>query len=200
MIQQQLKQIIRQLESCQYECEAGTLENNVEFQRLRKLAGLSEAKSDDLVIQGVWTKPLVTHTDERGFFREIIRVTDDIFAEGFGQWSHSLMFDGVTKAFHIHWIQTDYFYLPIGVAKVVLHDCRKDSPTFRLTNIFMLGDDQESMVLKIPPGVAHGLKVVNGPAHLFYITSRVYDPQDEGRIPHDDPAIGYDWLKGPEIK
>jgi dTDP-4-dehydrorhamnose 3,5-epimerase len=39
-----------------------------------------------------------------------------------------------------------------------------------------------------------------GPAHLFYITSRVYDPDDEGRIAHDDPRIGYDWAKGPAIK
>lgn len=199
-MQQQLKQIVRQLESCQYQCEAGPLENNTEFQRLRKLAGLSEAKSDDLVIQGVWTKPLVTHTDERGFFREIIRVTDDIFAEGFGQWSHSKMVAGTVKAWHIHFVQTDYFYLPLGVAKVVLHDSRKDSPTFRLINEFILGTEREPVVLKIPPGVAHGLKVISGPAHLFYITSKIYNPEDEGRIPHDDPAIGYDWLKGPEIK
>jgi dTDP-4-dehydrorhamnose 3,5-epimerase len=41
---------------------------------------------------------------------------------------------------------------------------------------------------------------VSGPAHLFYVTSRMYDPADEGRIPHDDPSIGYDWEKGPPIK
>ncbi|MBU0769509.1 MAG: dTDP-4-dehydrorhamnose 3,5-epimerase family protein, partial [Proteobacteria bacterium] len=54
--------------------------------------------------------------------------------------------------------------------------------------------------LRIPPGVAHGCKCISGPANLFYITSDVYDPADEGRIPYDDPAIGYDWLKGPVIK
>ena len=36
--------------------------------------------------------------------------------------------------------------------------------------------------------------------YTFYITSHIYDPGDEGRIPHDDPSIGYDWTKGPEIK
>ena len=36
--------------------------------------------------------------------------------------------------------------------------------------------------------------------NLFYITSTTYDPEDEGRIPHDDPEIGYDWLQGPPIK
>ena len=47
------------------------------------------------MIVGVVLRELKTHTDERGFFRELIRVSDDFFAEGFGQWGHSLMFDGV---------------------------------------------------------------------------------------------------------
>jgi dTDP-4-dehydrorhamnose 3,5-epimerase-like enzyme len=34
----------------------------------------------------------------------------------------------------------------------------------------------------------------------MYVTSHIYNPQDELRISHDDPAIGFDWLKGPEIK
>ena len=59
------------------------------------------------MIDGVMIKELVTHADERGFFREIIRVTDDIFSEGFGQWSQSLVYTGVTKAWHIHRVQTD---------------------------------------------------------------------------------------------
>ncbi len=152
------------------------------------------------IIQGVWAKTLITHSDERGFFREVLRVTDDIFSEGFGQWSHSLGHTGVIKAWHWHRKQVDWWYVPFGVAKAALYDLREESPTFGLTNEFMMGDGYDPMVLKIPPGVAHGLKVIQGPAHLFYITSRVYDPQDEGRIPHDDEGIGYDWMKGPEIK
>jgi len=46
------------------------------------------------VIKGVVIKKLLTHIDDRGFFREIIRVTDEFFVEGFAQWSYSLMFDG----------------------------------------------------------------------------------------------------------
>ena len=65
---------------------------------------------------------------------------------------------------------------------------------------FLMGDHQPAQVLKIPPGIAHGCQVVQGPAHLFYVTSHVYDPKDELRIPHDDPEIGFDWLKGPDIK
>lgn len=41
------------------------------------------------MIEGLVLKALLTNIDERGFFREIIRVADDFFAEGLGQWSHS---------------------------------------------------------------------------------------------------------------
>ena len=151
------------------------------------------------MIEGVALKNLVTHTDERGFFREIIRVTDDFFAEGFGQWSHSLMYAGVVKAWHIHKVQVDWWYVGNGVLKVALHDARSDSPTYRETMEFLMGDNQPARVLRIPPGVAHGCKCLSGPVHLFYVTSNLYNPADEGRIPYDDPTIGYDWLKGTPI-
>jgi dTDP-4-dehydrorhamnose 3,5-epimerase len=152
------------------------------------------------MIADVEIKELVTHLDERGFFREIIRVSDDLFSEGFGQWSHSYMYTGVVKAWHVHNKQVDWWYVAMGTLKVALHDLRPDSPTYGQTDELLMGEHHEAKVVKIPPGVAHGCKVINGPVHLFYITSRTYDPADEGRIPHDDPDIGYDWLAGPPIK
>ena len=151
------------------------------------------------MIEGVVVKDLITHTDERGFFREIIRVSDEFFAEGFGQWSHSLMHPGVIKAWHIHKQQIDWWYVPNGLLKVALHDTRPESPTHRQAMELLMGDNQPAQVLRIPPGVAHGCKCLSGPANLFYVTSRVYNTDDEGRIAHDDPALGYDWLKGPAI-
>lgn len=152
------------------------------------------------MIQGVVIKDLVAHTDEKGFFCEIIRVTDDFFSEGFGQWSHSLMYTGVAKAWHIHKKQVDWWYVTGGVLKVALYDTRPDSSSYKETMEFVMGDNQPARVLRIPPGVAHGCKCISGPANLFYITSNVYDPADEGRIPYDDKAIGYDWTKGSSIK
>jgi dTDP-4-dehydrorhamnose 3,5-epimerase len=152
------------------------------------------------MIDGVAFKQLVTHPDERGFFREIIRVTDAMFGEGFGQLSHSLMHAGVIKAWHVHPTQIDWWYVPIGALKVALHDLREDSPTNGVTTELLLGEVYGAQVLKIPAGVAHGCIALTGPTHLFYVTSKVYDPQEEGRIAHDDPEIGYDWLAGPPIK
>ncbi|BEH11544.1 MULTISPECIES: dTDP-4-dehydrorhamnose 3,5-epimerase family protein [Geobacter] len=152
------------------------------------------------MIDGVVIKDLATHTDERGFFRELIRVTDDFFSEGFGQLSHSLMYQGVAKAWHIHRTQIDWWYVGCGVLKVALSDRRPDSPTFGTTMELFMGENQPARVLRIPPGVAHGCKCISGPASLFYVTSGVYDPAEEGRIPHDDGLIGYNWQKTPSIK
>jgi dTDP-4-dehydrorhamnose 3,5-epimerase len=152
------------------------------------------------IIEGVIVKELTTHPDERGFFRELIHREDDFFREGFGQWSHSLMFDGVIKAWHFHRIQTDWWYVVSGVMRVGLCDRRPDSPTWGMTMDFLVGDLQSPVVVKIPPGVVHGCKTVQGPVHLLYVTSHPYNPDDEIRISYDDPEIDFDWLKGPPIK
>ena len=151
------------------------------------------------MIHGVEIKELVTHTDGRGFFREVIRVSDPIFPEGFGQWSHTTSYQGVAKAWHVHQKQTDWWYVAVGTIKTALYDTRPDSPTHGEILKLLMGEGQPAIVLKIPPGVAHGYRVLNGPAHVFYIVSHEYDSTDEGRIPHDDPEIGYDWTAGPEI-
>ncbi len=132
------------------------------------------------IINGVQIKELATHSDERGFFREIIRVTDGFFDEGFGQWSCSVRSVG-TGEWHIHKIQTDWWYVPIGQIEAYLYDTRVRSETYQIRNKFILND---SRVLKIPPGVAHAFEIISEPMYLFYITSLVYNPDDEGRIPY----------------
>jgi dTDP-4-dehydrorhamnose 3,5-epimerase len=152
------------------------------------------------MIEGVIFKDLVTLSDERGFFREIIRVTDDFFDCEFAQWSHSFMYDGVIKAWHFHRIQTDFFYVSSGVARVGLCDMRPESQSYKKVMDFYMGDYQQPRVVKIPPGVAHGVKVIQGPVNLFYMMSHTYNPEDEIRIAYNDPLIDFDWLKSPPIK
>lgn len=148
------------------------------------------------MIHGVIIKELVTHADERGFFREIIRTTDVFFKEGFGQLSHSLVYPGVIKAWHAHKCQGQWNYVAVGSLKVVLCDLRRDSPTFRERAEFIAGDDQPARVYYFPAGVLHGYKCINGPVHVIYVTSGVYDLADEVRLSHDDSSVGYDWLNG----
>jgi len=153
-------------------------------------------KTDNTVdlINGVVLKQLQRNHDERGFFEELIRVTDEFFQEGFGQLSHSFMINGVIKAWHIHKTQIDWWYAAKGTLKVALFDMREEMPTYKKLNEFTLGENGLNVVLKIPSGVAHGCKAVGG-SELFYATSKIYNTAEEGRIPHDDKAIGYDWLK-----
>jgi dTDP-4-dehydrorhamnose 3,5-epimerase len=151
------------------------------------------------MIDGVELKPLMTHRDERGFFREIARDTEGIVREGWAQVSHSLMHPGVAKAWHLHPTQIDWWYVPVGDLKVALYDTREGSATAgKLLELF-LGEHYSEQLLKIPAGVAHGCRAIGGPAHLIYLTSSVYNPDEEQRLPHDDPAIGYDWTAPPPI-
>ena len=152
------------------------------------------------MIDGVEIKQLVTHPDERGFFREIARSSEEITREGWAQVSHSLMHPGVAKAWHVHKTQIDWWYVPVGDLKVALYDTRDGSATKGELQELFVGEHYEAQLVKIPPGVAHGCRVIGGTAHLIYLTSGTYDPVEEGRLEHDDPSIGYDWTALPPIK
>ena len=76
---------------------------------------------------------------------------------------------------------------------MALADLRLGSPTFGARNTLYLGPMRPWQVL-IPPGVAHGYKIVgNQDALLVYMTDQFYNPRDEGRLPYDDASIHYDW-------
>lgn len=156
-------------------------------------------------IIGVEFKSLLSYGDKRGFFREIIRESDAVFtnASNFSQWSHSKMAKNTVKAWHYHHLQTDWWYIAIGLVQVVLVDNRKDSKTKGVKIEFLLsGESNEGglqVVVKIPPGVLHGCKVLSPQAHLFYITSRIYDPNDEGRIPFNSPLVSHSWGNESEL-
>ena len=145
------------------------------------------------MIKGVILKKLVRHFDERGFFEELIKTTDPFFKEGFGQWSHSFKKKDQIVAWHYHPTQIDWWFVSHGQLKVGLHDLREGSKTKGETNEFILGEGGKNVILKIPAMVAHGFKVLKEPAHLFYITSKIYNPKEEGRIAYNDPKINYEW-------
>ena len=146
------------------------------------------------LIDGVKIKTLVSHHDDRGFLMEILR-NDDNVLEQFGQATISMSHPGVIKAFHYHDRQDDAWFFPSGNAQAVLYDLRKDSPTYKETNVFYPGEKNPLLIL-IPHGVAHGYRVLgNQPATILYFTTESYDAKnpDEFRVPFDDPDIGFDW-------
>lgn len=148
------------------------------------------------MITEVKTKKLIIHQDKRGFFTELIRKSDKFFKGcSFAQLSHSLVKKGVIKAWHWHKKQTDFVYCASGKIKLVLLDLRKNSKSENHLMEIILGEKTDYKVVKIPPRVAHGYKIIKGPAQIIYLMDREYDPQDELRIPQNDLKIGYDWNK-----
>jgi dTDP-4-dehydrorhamnose 3,5-epimerase len=146
------------------------------------------------MIKDVQVKKLIKHIDDRGFFMEVLR-DDDRLLKKFGQYSMSLTYPGVIKAFHYHKLQDDLWFFPVGNAQAVLYDSRDGSPTKGETNVFYMGE-HNPILLCIPKGVAHGYRVLgNTPAIVTYVTTESYqaDQPDEYRIPWDDPGIGFDW-------
>lgn len=145
-------------------------------------------------IHDVVIKKLITHSDDRGYFREVLRDDDNLLVR-FGQTSFTKTYPGVIKAFHWHNHQDDLWYVADGMVRVVLYDRRPDSPSYRQTQVIYAGEDSPVLIL-IPTGIVHGYQVLGTkPVLLFYHTTASYDPSspDEERIPFDDPEIGFDW-------
>jgi dTDP-4-dehydrorhamnose 3,5-epimerase len=148
------------------------------------------------MIDGVVVTALKTFPDDRGYFREILRVEDSALGSC-AQISATMSYPGIIKAFHYHNQQDDLWYCASGTIQAVLYDRREDSPTYKETQVVPLGD-LAPQTLFIPHGVVHGYKVLGHlPAIVVYTTSQVYDPKDELRIAHNDPEINFDWTIQP---
>jgi dTDP-4-dehydrorhamnose 3,5-epimerase len=146
------------------------------------------------MIHTVQLKKLIKHSDDRGFFLEVLK-SDDSFFKNVKQTSYTETYPGVIKAFHYHKKQDDIWFVAKGMAQVVLYDMRKDSPTYKETQVIYAGEDN-LVLIYIPIWVAHGYKVLgNKKVCLFYHTTEAYDTKnpDEYRIPFDSKEIGFDW-------
>ena len=160
--------------------------------------GLGEVirtETDPALLEGLRIVRLPVHPDDRGYFLEVARLGKDLAKDFVApvQVSATLSYPGTIKALHYHCRQTDLWAPVSGMFQVCLYDLRVGSPTFGRTNTLYLGQLRPWELL-IPPGIAHGYKVLGSdPAMLVYVTNRFYDPEDEGRLPYNDPDINYDW-------
>jgi dTDP-4-dehydrorhamnose 3,5-epimerase len=150
-------------------------------------------------IEGVALVPLARHADDGGSLTELVRLADGHVAgvEGFvvRQVNFSELAPGTIKAFHLHVRQTDVWYVPPSDRMLmVLIDVRQGSPTEGARMRFVLGDGA-SRLLRIPPGVAHGVRNL-GPAigRIVYFTDLHFSAEpsscDEGRLPWDFAGPG----------
>ena len=148
------------------------------------------------LIAGVRVEAFSIFPDDRGYFLEVHRMRKGLAADfppDTTQISAALNFRASIKAFHFHIHQTDCWTPAKGMLQVALVDLRAKSPTFGARNTIYVGALRPWQI-RIPPGVAHGYKVIgNEDGLLVYMTDRFYNPQDEGRIPYNDVSINYDW-------
>jgi dTDP-4-dehydrorhamnose 3,5-epimerase len=156
------------------------------------------------LIRGVEVEPLVPLPDDRGYFAELFRFGEPGIGRDFIpigdnhiQISVTTSYPGVIKALHYHFEQTDLWVPVEGMLQVFLCDLRETSPSCSQVNTLFMGT-RRPWKLRIPPGVAHGYKVIGTEtACLIYATNRFYNPDDEGRIAFNDPNINYDWQSRP---
>lgn len=155
---------------------------------------LSPTSAD--LLADVQIQPFPLWPDDRGYFIEVARLSQGLVADfpsDNSQVSAAFNYPGIIKAFHFHLHQTDFWVPAAGLLQVALLDLRMGSRTFGIKNTIYAGNLRPWQIL-IPPGVAHGYKVIGEqPSMLVYITNRIYDPKDEGRIPHNDSRVAYDW-------
>lgn len=147
------------------------------------------------MIQGVTTKKVTKHSDERGFFAEIAKFGEAVF-KNIAQVSYSETSPGVVKAFHLH----DYWEIWCvlrGRAKIVFYDFRSDSTTCKQTQV-IYADEKNFLTIAIPPGVGHGYEPLGDlPMGILYLAEESYDPRNLAikNIPYDSKELGLDWKK-----
>lgn len=131
------------------------------------------------------------HSDERGRFVETYRRSWFPLGREMVQGSRSDKEAGALVGLHYHLHQADYWYVPRGRARVVLHDLREGSPTDGATLCLEIGEAHELGVF-IPPGVAHGFAALTAMT-LTYLVDGYYNPNDEFGVAWDDPDVGAKW-------
>jgi dTDP-4-dehydrorhamnose 3,5-epimerase len=154
------------------------------------------------LIEGVILHKLKVNRDNRGVLVETLKSDwKDIFdpkLRPFAMQYYSITTPGVARdedLWHVHKKQEDRFLTILGNTIVAVYDARKNSKTFGVLNLFGQGEkngDQDQYVLLIPAGCYHGFLVYGKKdALLLNFPTRLYDPQDEGRIPHKEADVRF---------
>jgi dTDP-4-dehydrorhamnose 3,5-epimerase len=149
-------------------------------------------------IPGLTVIEPTVHRDDRGFFVETYRASEQAVAGHWVQDNHSRSERGVLRGMH--------FSVGDGQAKLVrcargaiwdvAVDIRRGSPTFGRWAAVTLDDVDHRQVL-IPVGFAHGFIVMSDVADVVYRCSAYYDQALERGFAWDDPDVSIGWPQAP---
>jgi dTDP-4-dehydrorhamnose 3,5-epimerase len=148
------------------------------------------------IVAGVYLAEPDVFGDDRGVFVETYRREWFPHGREMIQANRADRQQGCIVGLHYHLHQADYWYIPFGRARVVLHDLRDGSPTDGATLTIDLGardgGDHDHRGVFIPPGVAHGFSSLTDMT-ITYLVDGYYNQADELGVAWNDPAIAADW-------
>ena len=136
--------------------------------------------------------------DSRGYFFE--SYNEKIMADAgiqtvFRQDNQSSSKYGVIRGLHFQlnpYSQTKLIRVIEGVIHDVALDLRKGSPTFgKWFGVELSAENKRQ--LYIPKGFAHGFSVLSEQSTILYKCDNLYNPQSEGGVLYNDPALDIDW-------
>lgn len=166
-------------------------------------------KDQTKLVEGVVMRPLKVNGDPRGTLTETLKVSwDDVYNQENRPFTQ--MYFSTTKPetardidrWHFHpGGQEDRFGVIKGDIVVVIYDNRDDSPTKGTLNLFAMGQSQGpegQYLLLVPERTYHGYIVVSDEdAVMFNYPTRLYDPEQEVRLPFSEYKLAddsvFDW-------
>lgn len=157
-------------------------------------------KAEARLIHDVILHPLKINRDTTGVLVETLR-TDwpDVYGPGreFAMQYYSVTKSGVARdeaVWHFHPTgQEDRFLVAKGEIVVAIADQREDSPTNGLLNLFHINADEDPFLLIVPKRTLHGFMVVSDEdAVLLNFPTKLYNPEEEGRIPYSQALVKMD--------
>jgi len=137
------------------------------------------------LIQGLECNRVESFIDDRGFLSQILPEGDKSFNMR-RIYSTGNFSKGTIRGFHKHSREKKAFFVTSGVAKFVAVDDRKESPTYKEINTFVLSQLNPS-ALVIPTGIYTGWMSLDDKTVIIGISSEPFDknnPDDERLDPY----------------
>lgn len=153
-------------------------------------------------LKGVYFLKQDIHLDERGWYSELARIKElnTLLDTPFEIQQVNLSYSKTNVIRGIHAENWSKLIAPVaGECISVLADFRVDSPSFKETLAFKLGQNSEQQLMGaifVPPGVGNSFLVTKGPLYYLYCVNQLYHERDQSgdmAISLFDPELNINW-------
>ena len=136
----------------------------------------------------------ITHKDQRGHFRELIR--ENKINKKFPFLVMSYSKKNVIRGLHLQRKKSQGKFISVIKGKIfdVALDLRKNSKTFGLYYKCILSD-KNLKSLYVPPGFAHGFQALEEENYIIYSCTKYRDTLSETSIKFNDKDLKIPWPK-----